>query len=170
MLGNPSVSRRRRNEALKWIVHLVGDIHQPLHAAGNDDAGGNDVSIELVGVKTWDGINLHNAWDTLLVKIALGTGRRANTPRNIDALAAEAGSLRGTEQLGTPRSWAAESNQLARTVVYDFDGFACRHSPQDVIRLDSAYQTKAASIIRKRILLGGARLAGMLNQALGGTQ
>lgn len=168
VLGNPSVSTRRRNEALKWIVHLVGDIHQPLHAAGNDDAGGNDVRIELVGIKTWDDINLHNAWDTPLVKIALGTGRRANTPRNIDALAAEANSLLGTEQLGTPRSWAAESNEFARTVVYDFDGFVCRHSPQGVIRLDAAYQAKAAGVIRKRLLLGGARLAGVLNQALGG--
>src|SRR5580658_6534870 len=41
VLADPRASPRQRNEALKWVVHLVGDLHQPLHAADNDDRGGN---------------------------------------------------------------------------------------------------------------------------------
>ena len=42
-MADPQALPRERNEALKWVVHLVGDLHQPLHAADNDDRGGNGV-------------------------------------------------------------------------------------------------------------------------------
>src|ERR1700694_337752 len=52
VLADTHAASRDRNEALKWVVHLVGDIHQPLHAADNGDRGGNRVPVALEGVRT----------------------------------------------------------------------------------------------------------------------
>jgi hypothetical protein len=47
-LGDPSVSPEKRQKALKYLVHFVGDLHQPLHAGQNHDPGGNDVKVEFL--------------------------------------------------------------------------------------------------------------------------
>jgi hypothetical protein len=116
VLRDPGASPRERNEALKWVVHLVGDLHQPLHAADNDDRGGNSVQVALAGVKTRGRESLHRAWDNDLVKLALQTRNRQQPPANIDALSSEAQTLVGQAGEGVPDSWVAESNNLARNV------------------------------------------------------
>src|SRR5690242_17320684 len=70
MLADARASARERDEALKWLVHLLGDIHQPLHAADNSDHGGNDVQVALSGVRTRGRVSLHGAWDGELVQLA----------------------------------------------------------------------------------------------------
>ncbi|HLY52791.1 MAG TPA: S1/P1 nuclease, partial [Steroidobacteraceae bacterium] len=52
VLGDRGADLRARNEALKWVVHLLADLHQPLHAANNADAGGNRVAVVLTGLRT----------------------------------------------------------------------------------------------------------------------
>ena len=49
LLKSPRATRRQKNEALKWVVHLVGDIHQPLHTATRHDRGGNLVQVSFFG-------------------------------------------------------------------------------------------------------------------------
>ena len=61
ILADRSQATKTRNKALKWIVHLVGDIHQPLHAADNADRGGNSVLVRGAA-------NLHAAWDVAIVR------------------------------------------------------------------------------------------------------
>jgi hypothetical protein len=53
-----------KNEALKFIVHFIADLHQPLHCADDHDRGGNDLHVTFFGEKT----NLHSVWDTLLIE------------------------------------------------------------------------------------------------------
>ena len=166
VLADPHAAARDRNEALKWIVHLVGDIHQPLHAADNADRGGNRVQVALSGLRTRGRENLHRAWDSDLVKIALHARNRQQTPDDIDALAAEARGLVNEAGQGSPDQWAFESNNLARNVAYHYPGFACGSTPQEIVVLDGDYQAEAQEIVRERLLLAGGRLANLLNRAL----
>jgi len=171
VLGDARAPPRERDEALKWVVHLVGDIHQPLHAADNGDHGGNLVPVALEGVHTRGRENLHRAWDNDLVQLVLRARNRQQPPRDIDALAAEASNL-AQQQVGqgSPDSWARESNNLARNVAYHYAGFACNSRPAAVVVLDAAYLDDAELVVRERLLLAGARLAALLNRALAPTE
>ena len=166
LLRDARAPLRERNEALKWLVHLVADIHQPLHAADNHDHGGNDVPVVLAGVRTRGRESLHRAWDNELVKLALQARNRQQPPANIAALALEARSLAADAGQGSPDSWAFESNNLARNVAYTYPGFACNIVPQGIVVLDAAYQQQAAAIVRERLLLAGARHAAVVNETL----
>lgn len=166
VLADSHADLRTRNEALKWLVHLVGDLHQPLHAADNGDAGGNRVAVVLEGVRTRGRENLHRAWDGELVQLALNTRGRQSPPPDIDAIARQARALTLTAGQGSPADWARESNNLARNVAYRYPGFACGRTPSSTVLLDRTYQREAESIIRERLLLAGGRLAGLLNELL----
>ncbi len=166
VLADSHADLRTRNEALKWIVHLVGDIHQPLHAADNGDLGGNRVVVALAGVSTRGRETLHRAWDTELVALALHARTRQQPPRDIDELARAARSLTAAAGQGTPAGWASESNNLARNVAYRYPGFACGSVPAGIVVLDRDYQREAQAIVRERLLLSGGRLANLLNKTL----
>jgi hypothetical protein len=170
VLADTRAPARQRNEALKWVVHLAGDIHQPLHAADNGDHGGNLVPVALEGVQTRGRENLHRAWDNDLVRLALQARSHQQPPRNIDALANEAANLARDVGQGTADSWAHESNNLARNVAYRYPGFACDSPPPGTVVLDAAYLDDAELVVRERLLLAGARLATVLNEALAPTE
>ena len=117
VLGDSRSPARERDEALKWIVHLLGDIHQPLHAANNADLGGNRVAVALEGIHTRGRDTLHKAWDNDLVQLVLHTRDHQRPPPDIEPLASEAAHLEREVGQGTPDSWARESNNLARNVA-----------------------------------------------------
>ena len=159
---------RARNEALKWLVHLAGDLHQPLHAASNDDRGGNTVQVAIEGVRTRGRTSLHGAWDGALVDAAFGLqGERWPSDALVGRLAAQAAAL-APERLSTdPLDWARESNALARSVAHAHGAFACGASPAGITVLDREYVRRATEVVRERIVLAGARLAALLNGVLG---
>jgi hypothetical protein len=105
VLAEPQAPLRARNEALKWVVHLVGDIHQPLHAADNGDRGGNDVRVALAGVHT------RGRWCSLRGRGRLPSGRaspidwRRTSPTGIPALCV------GARPIG---SWCSIATTSAR--------------------------------------------------------
>jgi hypothetical protein len=166
VLGDAQAAARERNEALKWVVHLVGDIHQPLHAADNADRGGNRVAVALSGVRTRGRESLHRAWDNDLVTLALHTRNRQQPPADIDGLAVAAQRLLQDAGEGSPDGWAFESNHLARNVAYAYTSFACDSVPPGIVVLDAPYQRDAEDIVHERLLLAGARLAALLNRVL----
>jgi hypothetical protein len=167
LLADRRSSAPARNEALKWVVHLVGDLHQPLHAADNHDRGGNGVQVALLGVRTRGRESLHRAWDNDLVRLALHTRNRQQTPPDIDALTLESQQLVRDAGQGTPDTWTIESNNLARNVAYRYPGFACDAAPGGIVVLGPEYQQTAEDVIHERLLLAGARLAAVLNGILG---
>lgn len=141
VLTNPRASSENRREALKFLVHLVGDLHQPLHVGDRNDKGGNTTQLVYFGTPT----NLHRVWDTEILQrmeeeAALASGL-CRTARS------------GWER-GTPVDWAAESHAVAREVAY-------KHLSRKV---GAPYQQQAETAVRVQLAKAGVRLAAMLNR------
>ena len=173
VLADRSASPQVRLEALKWVVHLAGDIHQPMHAVDDDDKGGNTVQVQFFGI----GTNLHSVWDGRVIEHQLDLRLGPNYAIDRTAVASRAMQLAaritpaeraqwapaGTLATLDARvvDWANESHHLARTVAYT-----------DLARPSGAawserYQAKAWPVIRQRLEQGGLRLAELLDEALG---
>ena len=153
VLADRNAPRQDRIEALKFLVHFVGDVHQPMHAMG-DARGGNDIHVIEFGSSQCGkyACNLHFAWDMGLIE---HTGlSEAQYVSKLDRLIT---SRKLTSQThGTPEEWANESFQLAKKVWVN-DGGA----------VDEAYYNNDIRIVDQRLALAGLRLASLLNQALG---
>ncbi len=167
MLGDRMAPIRRRNEALKWVVHLAGDIHQPLHAANHRDRGGNRVEVSFFGRRDnppYGTIKLHTIWDIHLVQ------RRVSEKGGESAIISA--PIGNAEKAGWERGsisdWMEESNHIARTFVYPAlpAGFSCSRKISGIVQIDEAYYSKAAPIVEAQIRKAGMRLAWILNEAL----
>ena len=136
-----SVPDEKRLLALKYFVHLVGDVHQPLHAGYAEDRGGNTYQLQAFVA----GSNLHALWDSGLIR-SLSQTSEALTAR-LNAAPIVVGSL-------SPSQMAEESCKIVRT-----PGFY----PQRKVGAD--YLERFIPIMEQRLALAGARLAAMLNRA-----
>jgi hypothetical protein len=168
VLGDPRAKPRARNEALKWVVHLIGDIHQPLHAADRGDRGGNKVQVSFFGQRDnppYGSLNLHAIWDVQMVSrlIADRGGERAF----VSAPITEAGR-RAWEQ-GSISDWVAESHALVLDRVYAPLPVAasCGDRIAGVVAIDQSYYVNVAPVIDIQIRKAGVRLARVLNEVLG---
>ena len=134
ILKDRSAGDDARREALRFLIHFTGDIHQPLHAEDDDDKGGNQVRAEIGRERT----NLHRVWDLDVVE-ALG-----NDPGAIaDGIARDlTPALRQDWSSGTPARWANESHAIAREHVYPPLGGA------QAIRLPRDYAAREAPLVR----------------------
>ena len=113
VLADRQASERERLEALKYLVHFIGDMHQPLHASNNHDRGGNDVTVTFMGRQT----NLHAVWDSGIIEPAVSGNERSyamQLTRNVT----QAELSQWSE--GDPISWANESHDVAA-----FGQFTC---------------------------------------------
>ena len=152
-LGDEKASRVERLEALKWIVHFVGDLHQPLHAI--DEAhGGNEIKLSVFGSpKCGDyDCNLHWAWDTLLLEHA-GLSEEDYVAR-LNTLIAQ--KHLENQAAGTPVEWANESHLQARQIM--------NAKPSSI---DDGYFQANIELVNQKLALGGLRLAALLNDTLG---
>jgi len=168
ILGNERAKPGQRNEALKWVVHLMGDLHQPLHAANRGDRGGNRVQASFFGERDnppYGTLTLHAAWDVSMVRrlIADRGGERA-----IVAAPITDGNRNAWEK-GSISDWTAESHRIARDSVYPLLPVAgsCSSRIVEVVAIDQAYYAKAAPLIEAQIRRAGVRLARVLNETLG---
>lgn len=159
-LGNPATAPAERLLAFKFLLHLVGDLHQPLHSANNHDAGGNGVSI----VAGYAPIKLHAYWDTEVVK-AMGRDPRAIA----NSIVSEHGARWREWTSGTPRDWALDAFGKARSVAYALSQQAgVDGAGRPVYRIDAAYEQAATAAVREQMAKAGIRLAGLLNGAFKG--
>ncbi|HUL94178.1 MAG TPA: S1/P1 nuclease [Burkholderiales bacterium] len=166
VLGDPRARPRARNEALKWVVHLIGDIHQPLHAANRGDRGGNLVRVSFFGERDnppYGSLNLHAIWDMHLLSRL--TAERGGEP----ALVAEPiGDIeRSAWEQGSISEWIAESHALARDRAYAPLVASCGERIAGVVELGEAYYAGAAPVVDLQIRKAGVRLARVLNDVLG---
>lgn len=149
----PALERLR---ALQFLLHLVGDLHQPLHAADDHDRGGNDKRVISPAPRRTD---LHFYWDTWLVR-QLGTDYTDVAARLLARLPA---AQRRAWAQGTPRDWAQESFLIGKEMAYgrlplpDADG---NYS------LDERYLGASADIVMAQLSKAAVRLAMTLDQAL----
>jgi hypothetical protein len=161
-LGNASLSKGRRRFALKFLVHLIGDMHQPLHCADNDDdQGGNLVKVVWFG-RSGKGFNLHAVWDKLIIQQAELTDDEF-AEALVDGLTnARIQSI----QAGTLIGWAEEAHRAARDRAYrSVPGNRIMHKSRTET-LGQAYYDRNFAVVDEQLLRGGLRLAKILNDTL----
>lgn len=152
VLRSPNADRRKKAVALKFVIHFVGDLHQPLHAENDGEAGGNRRHVIFDGHPD----NLHWIWDTGLVE---------DIDRNPRTFAAELEN-RITAQdrkkwaRGSIEDWALEAHKLARTVAY---GDLGNSNPAVITQ---SYERSADPVIEIQLEKAGVRLAYVLDKAL----
>jgi len=166
-----STDKNAQAQALRFIIHFVGDIHQPLHSATrvdsahpDGDRGGNLVKITIMGANgKKKSTNLHSYWDGGLTTFP-PTGANFAPPALSSIPAAVTKAKAGNPDsapglnLNDPanfQAWADESFDLAKTVVYP--GITNNGKPT------AAYNTRGIKTARKRVAWGGYRLAALLN-------
>ncbi|SRR5581483_11091605 len=143
----PMMARRL---ALHYVAHLIGDMHQPLHAGRIQDSGGTAIRVSYKGAAT----NLHFFWDTNLVEMESGTAEEVARRLAANITNAE----RSAWQAGNPEQWTRESLALVRSYAYNTG---------DSAELSDEYVERARPIVRTRLAQAGIRLAWALNVAFG---
>jgi hypothetical protein len=150
--GDPSVPRERRREALLFLVHFVGDLHQPLHCATANDKGGNDVKLSFDSQNT----NLHSLWDSGLLR------RMPEEEQLLMVLCRDLTAKRMKKwSRGTVEDWAEESFRAAQRAVYH----NLSQTAEGAIEPGTSYEQQAETVIRRRLEQAGVRLAAILNEA-----
>jgi hypothetical protein len=172
VLASADATDKEKLEALKFLGHWVGDIHQPLHVSFEDDRGGNSI-----GTRASSCDSLHAVWDRCLVEERLGLHPVALAAE----LRADITDEQRAEWLATDAvAWANESLTIATSPDVEYcvmvDG-ACQYEaengelddgePEKEILVANGYLDTHAPVVRERIAMAGVRLAGLLNRALG---
>ncbi|MHA7815288.1 MAG: S1/P1 nuclease [Pseudohaliea sp.] len=142
-LEDPATPAPRRALALRFALHIIQDLHQPLHAGGRDDRGGNDFAVIVDGRRS----NLHRLWDSGL----LASGRYADQQLRARLEARYGDALAGPWREPDPAQWIAESLALSRDL----------YPPSPAI--DDAYIQRFRPVAERRIAQAAARGAAWLN-------
>jgi hypothetical protein len=146
ILADDKASREDRVTALKYIVHFVGDIHQPMHVSRAEDKGGNTIQVRYDG----KGTNLHSLWDTKMLEHA-GLSE-AQMAQNFDkATPQQIAKWQHDPQI----NWAWESYQISSQLYGEIN--------KNGTNIDDAYYQAHMPIVQDRIEIAGIRLAGVLN-------
>ncbi len=150
ILSDRRASRTAKVEALRFLIHFVGDVHQPLHAADRHDKGGNDIKLRRRGQR----LSLHQIWDQDVV-LALG-----QDSQRIAAQADASLSPQQEQQIsrGTATDWANESFALAGREIY------ARLSQNGRVDLPGNYAAQESGVVRLQLARAGLRLAALLNR------
>ena len=149
-LADGRSSTVERSEALRFLIHFLGDLHQPLHVSDNGDRGGNDTQVQFFD----RGSNLHKVWDGELI-VAAGLGDEEEYVAQLDAMMATL-DLPGFER-GTVVDWAMEGHAIAARSAYVI--------PRNR-QLGMSYMAASMPLVDTAIIKAGVRLAVVLNEAL----
>jgi hypothetical protein len=155
---------------LAFLIHFVGDIHQPLHTATNADRGGTCQQVKVAPAED----NLHYAWDDAVVAVLekqLGTSEPEATARKLEALY-PAASDDTSWKPGESEQIAWESHQLAETGVYRALGIperpctlhSCDPATSTPLTLSPTYMEREGQVAGRQLAKAGHRLAALLNQ------
>jgi len=162
LLANRRASTRERAMALRLLIHVVGDIHQPLHMANNSDRGGNRIYVKLR--EDGERYTLHDVLDTVLIKELIGQKR---TRDYAISLTHRYQPQLKNWQRGDIADWAQQSHKLAVTHTYgELPGFACNTSSDHTIMLSNAYLQDARQYLPEQLARAGAHIAAVLNATL----
>lgn len=147
-LKEGGLTEREERDKLKKVMHMVGDIHQPLHVGTGEDRGGNDVRVQWMGSNS----NLHRVWDSDIINSFQMSFRELADEVNVTDP-----DLIAEWQSATVRDWAHES-MTYRDRIYDLP---------DNNRLGFQYRWDNKDIVFERLAQAGIRLAGVLNDIYG---
>jgi S1/P1 Nuclease len=158
LLKDKSLPAHVRLEALAFLIHFVGDLHQPLHAGDRSDRGGNDLKASFGIIP---GYNLHSVWDGMITERALSAAPTITRRYS----AAEKAEMAG----GNSADWSRESYNISRDFAYRtaLDGDPCGPVPAAPIIIDEADVQDTRAALRTQVERAGLRLARLLDEALG---
>jgi hypothetical protein len=188
ILRDPNATAQARADALRYVIHFVGDIHQPLHATTNSDRGGNCVPVAFFGYAAREtnltqesySPNLHEVWDVEIIDEFLNGQTQERVAANLNR------EFRAKVRAWQSKpadfaAWAWESHQLAESTAYgqlpvaiaietprpiescaDDDHVSTRMLRLNE-KLDTAYQDAAAPVVQEQLAKAGIRLAALLN-------
>lgn len=146
-LKNGGLSHEKEAEALKMLIHLVGDLHCPMHAGHKSDLGGNMVPVTAFGKAT----NLHSVWDTTLPESAHNWSY-TEWQNQIDRLSTDEVTL---IESGSPEEWFRETADLCASIYAE--------TPEGT-KVSYDYVAKFTPVVEQQFLKGGYRLAMLLNE------
>ena len=149
-LKNRHLAKDKKVMYLKLLIHIVGDIHQPLHVGHMDDKGGNDIRVTWLGATT----NLHSVWDSRLIDF-----QQLSYTEYAAAINHTTPAQRAMLQKQRLNDWLYQTYQVAEKVYSDI-------KPDD--KLGYLYNYKFIGILEQQLLIGGVHLAGLLNEIFGG--
>ncbi len=156
ILADKTQSNALRLQALAFIVHFIGDLHQPLHSSTRgSDAGGNAEMVSIDGGTT----SLHHSWDFNLVNDINSDPTMLASLLSAEIAAAQA------EPATTPEGWSLQAFQFAQNVA--FAGIPT--STGTTTTLSSTYIANATPVVRQQIARAGVRLAAFIANALSGS-
>ena len=194
VLRSAKAAREDKIKALMFVIHLMGDMHQPLHVISNNDRGGNCVPVNFFELQTKEGDhsssspNLHGVWDTSILERIAGIRREshdADVKHFANALALRYGTQMMKWRIAPVdiEGWAWESHQLASRITYG--KLPAAITPEEPVsvstcaddnnigqrmlalheKIDQPYVTAASPVIERQLAKAGARLADVLNRA-----
>jgi hypothetical protein len=147
-LTDPTTSKQDQRNALKFVLHFVGDLHQPMHVSRAEDKGGNTIQLNYDG----KGTNLHSVWDTkVLERQGLTFNQLADKYNHISASDIKKWQREPIIQ------WIWESYQLSSVLYAEVDQMKSR-------AISDEYTEKHLPTIELRLKQAGVRLAGILNK------
>jgi hypothetical protein len=155
-LKGPRTDAPERRLALQYLLHFVGDVHQPLHAADDHDEGGNRKIATAPGIGSH---NLHRDWDSEFIA-RLGANEAEIAQRLIANIS---DAQRRRWSAGTPTDWAMESFFAAKSHAY---GLLPAPGRRNHYELTAAYVADATAVTAEQLSKAGVRLAQVLNQSL----
>lgn len=155
-LANPGTDLEEQVAALHFVLHFVGDVHQPLHSSDDHDRGGNDKRVTAAGLPAG---NLHHFWDTTFVE-QLGPDARTIAS---DLIGHISKVQQAQWQAGGPADWAQETFNMAKDDAY---GQLPEPNSHGSFRLSDEYVTMATNDAAVQLSKAGVRLAKILNQSL----
>jgi hypothetical protein len=172
---NPANTRWSQLDALRYVVHLVGDIHQPLHDVSDADLGGN---CELLDPPIGKAKNLHALWDGEIINEMSASDR--TLAAELDSEIQEFSPHRERQfSDGKEDDWVWESHEIAVHQIYrrlhipvvrlEFPS-SCADAPAAItelrLEISPAYVAEMKPIVREQLIKGGLRLARLLNESL----
>jgi len=185
ILTNRGAKKQDRMNALMFVIHFAGDLHQPLHTTTNSDRGGNCVPVAYFGKKPREGKNesyspnLHSVWDTSIIRHVL------ENEDSVQGLADELDSMfqadRAAFEQGELKDWVAEAHAIAEQTSYgNLEPNIPVETPQEIkecsdnnhvskrmlalnLKVGDKYQDAAVTELEKQLARAGFRLAKILN-------
>jgi hypothetical protein len=144
ILKSSTSTSDQKKEALRFLIHLVGDIHQPLHVGNGKDRGGNDYKIKWF----YSNSNLHRIWDSELIE-----GKQFSYSELVESIDFTTPKQVNQWQSLTTAQWADESAAVRETIYPD----------NGLEKIGYEYSYEFWGVVQDQLLKGGVRLAGVLN-------
>lgn len=152
VLMSPNAQRAEKQQALKFLVHLIADLHQPLHVGDTGSKGGNLVQVRFFNL----GSNLHRVWDSQVIE--WHSGDEAEWLKELNALATPEKVIEWSK--GSLENWATESLEAAK-MAYRLPG--SQRAMESGTKLGEDYCQFALPIIKSQLAKAGMRVAVTLN-------